>query len=242
MPVFGADPDEPTSSWEEAPTPRRVRMRNSVYEMVNYFSYHPQMRMSMRCEEQDKAILARLFSRLIDKGFSTQSLKLTVDRFFQTWGGESKVPALAYASSKMQTQLLAEAEIVKDDPHLQWVLFGMPTSPSPFDSGTAKHIRNVVSQFCGDTLFRYPDVVADILSQDMYLEASLVTLGQLVDFHNGTGSAPESASVQHLGSLVHLPEELCSTTRKHRIRPIKASIHEAVAAIPLRDRQDRLEY
>lgn len=161
MVVFGADPDAPTKEWDE----RKPKLFASkpVAALTNYFAYHPNMKMSQRCDDQDKLILHRHFSRALKKGYTDFTLRKMVDRFFQSWAADYETPAYAFVSRKVQDVLELEAEVVKDDPVLLWLLHGMPNI-GPFEDSA--EMRKCVLLNVGDALHVYPDYVADIIRKD----------------------------------------------------------------------------
>lgn len=163
MPVLGADPEQEVKEWDESPTTRVWRVGKDVYALTQYFAYHPRMKMSQRHDATDTAVLNRLFSKRLKQGYSEETLRLMVDRFYQSWAADSNTPALVFSSNKVQDVLRSEADVAKTDPVLNWMLMGMPDR-GPFDD--SKGMRKALLLDGGDALFRCPELVADILRRE----------------------------------------------------------------------------
>ena len=204
MMVLGADPDVEPNAW---PEPVAVPfMRPDVYELTSYFSYHNGMRMSQRNDDADKMILARLFSMRLHQGYTMDSLKGMVDRFYQSYAKDYVLPALAFASKQMQNTLTREAEVVKDDPVLKWLLDGMP-DVGPFTE--PKEMRRAVLTSSTEFTHRYPDLLADVLRVD--------------DTPEGTVSRLAAAEFEWTRSLKSVKDA----------RPRYDTMQQAIAAIPI---------
>lgn len=231
MPVFGADPDDDTKEWSEYEGHfARPYVSKPVNALTNHFGYHPQMKMSQVFEDKDKAILNGHFSRQLKQGHTEASIKKMIDRFWMSWGAESERPAFTFVSTKVQQELIKEAEITKNDPVLEWMLDGMPNK-GPFED-PAMVRRMLLSSDEG--LYRYPEVVAEILASDGFGGSMLLGLEDLIKFHL-TGEGHPAGLEADLGLLlkeVHLPAELQKLTRR-RLRPRRDTIKEAIAHIPL---------
>lgn len=225
--VLGADPDAKAKDWPDDPTPRQFQGRVSppIRRLLDHFCYHRGMTMSMRCDDQDKSILGRYFAKKTSQGFTEASLVRLVDRFWQSWGSEYDKPALAFVSSKMQDKLIHEAEVVKDDPILTWMLDGMPDR-GPFED--SREMRKAVL-LAGDCVNRYPDVVASVLAVEGTLEATrerLNLLDTLVATKLSRGSLSYASSLAR-----HLPDELQGPGS---LRPLQPTLQLAIANIPRR--------
>lgn len=169
MPVLGADPEQAVREWDESPTTRSYRVSRDVYDLEQYFAYHPRMLMTQRHNGQDKAILNRLFATRLKQGYSIPSLKNMVDRFYQSWAADSEVPALTFSSTVVQDVLRQEADVVKSDPYLNWMLMGMPDTGPMEDP---KGMRKAVLLYAGDMLLQYPEKVADVLRKEADVETT----------------------------------------------------------------------
>lgn len=214
MPVLGADPDAPEKEWEETP---RIRVKGSKFDpktifLVNYFAYHKAMMdMTRKCPQSDKEILRYTFARLLKQGYSEQSLKFVVDRFFQSWAADAERPAMLFATRKVLSQLLTEADVSSNDPMLQWMLEGMPNVGPVEDP---KAYRKALMLNC-DQAIRYPDVIADIFRLGFGYETTCLLLQSLetVVRYNLAGKPYNRRDVDpHLDRLaaVNLPRELRS--------------------------------
>jgi len=163
--VLGADPDAEVTPWLDAadeyvPT---VYASPPVRRLINHFAYHKDMKMSQRCNEQDKGMIGKLLSRRLKQGYTAESLTKMIDRFFQSWASEYDAPAYAFVSNKIQDQLLQEAEVVKNDPVLEWLLMGMPNTPLYLEP---TEVRRAVLQASPDLTHRYPEYLADAIRED----------------------------------------------------------------------------
>ena len=226
MPVFGADPDDDVKAWSEyeGHFVRRY-VSKPVGGLTNYFGYHPKMTMSQIFNDEDKTALNAYFSRKLKQGVTEGSLKKIVDRFWQSWAADSQRPAYLFLSNKVQQPLLKEAEIVKDDPVLEWMLDGMPNN-GPFEDPAA--MRKTVLVYANEGPLRYPEVVADILRGDLGSEHHL--LMSLEDVIDEKLNPRGGLHYAHLARRVSLPAEL---TGPGKIRPRYDTVQEAIANIPL---------
>lgn len=238
MPVLGADPDIEQEAWEEpVAIPRRTPFAPAIRELVDYFSYHRNMKMSQRNNEQDRAILGRYFAKKLSLGLTADSLKTMVDRFYQSWGGEHNLPALTFVSSKMQDSLLESAVVVKDnDEVLSWMLAGMPDD-GPFDDSRA--IRKAVLLHAGDLSQRYPELLAQVLGAKLDYEGTadmLTYLNDLVRWNLGDESISldtEAPSYQYLRRFLDIPDELLARARSPKsVRRPFPTIEQAAASVP----------
>lgn len=202
--VLGADPDAPMTPWEDADEYVPTYSSPAVYRLVGYFAYHKGMKMAQRCNDTDKAIVGRLLSRRLKQGYTADSLMKMIDRFFQSWASEYDAPAYAFVSTKVQDQLLQEALVVKDDPVLAWLLYGMPSTPLFEEPG---EVRKAVLLAHPDLTHRYPDMVADAIRED--------------DTYEGMRDKLFKAQAK-----VHkIP--------LHKMRPLKETMSMAIGAIPV---------
>jgi len=207
-------------------------MSKPVWSLVSYFSYHKGMKMSQRNDDTDKVILGRTLSRRLDQGYTPESLKGMIDRFYQSYGKDYSLPALAFVSKPMQEKLTHEADVVKDDPILQWLLNGMPDR-GPFDE--PREMRKAVI-LAGDAINRYPDVVADILRiEGTYAATSsrLAFLDQVIGTKiNRGGHTPMGFPDDVIFPVARLlPPELRGAGP---IRPRHDTVQAAIAALPIK--------
>ncbi len=232
MPVLGADPDSPPVEWD-IPVPARF-VRPEVRELVGYFAYHRSMKMSQRCNEQDRAILGRYFGKKISDGYTNQSLKHMVDRFYQSWGADSQTPAMTFVSSKIQDALLSDAEVVSKDPVLQWIIDGMPDKVAPIPD--PKGMRKAILIHSGDLTHRYPEMVAHLIKSDLEPELvgrGLRMLDELVKWNLGQDVPfPEEVELNYWRKHVRIPDVLLTGRRSPRsVAEPHGMAHQAVAAI-----------
>lgn len=243
--IYGADPSIPMSQfgWESG---REFSPR--VRRLINYFAFPECLRMSQRCNGDwehpesgsDKFLVGVLFSRRLEQGYSFHALEKMVDRFYQMWAGEYSIPALAFVSTTVQTVLTNEAEVIVDDPYLEWLLLGMPSVCPLFDSPA--EIRKAVLTASSELTHRYPDVVANVLRLKEPHEPTVVLLWaafQLMHWHLGLTTDDQFAHREILKSVV-LPKELNSRRRSSRsIRVKHETLAQAVGAIPLKKGHER---
>ncbi len=228
MPVLGADPTEVERDFPEfTPT---VYVSAPIRSLVNHFGYHKGMTMNQRFNEKDKAILGRYFSQSMKSGHTDEALRKLVDRFWQTWGGDSPFPALAFTSTEMQDKLQERSEVRTLDPILQWLQDGMPDD-GPFYNG--KHQRRIVLMGARGLELRYPDVVAAVLREDddeEWCVRVLTAINNVVRWHlSETDERPEIGWF----SEIELPYELAARTKKStKIRAKRDTVNRAIATIP----------
>lgn len=228
MPVFGADPDTETSIWEEDTHFVRRYVSKPVSSLTTYFGYHPKMTMSQVFKEEDKTALNAYFSRKLKQGVTEASMRKMIDRFWFTWGSDTERPAFTFLSTKMQETLSSVMEVVKNDKHLEWLLDGMPSN-GPFES--SNEMRRIVTRYSVEGLFRYPEVVADIIAIDGGGEGdALVDLEDLI--LNKLGADPQvTVDLVRLRRYADIPKEL---TGPGKLRPRQETVSAAIANIPLR--------
>ena len=233
MPTFGADPEENDMGWTDAPT-RSVYVSKPVRDLTNYFAYHRSMSMSQRCNEDDKSMLNIFFSRRLKQGFSADTLKNIIDRFYQTSAGQTDAPAPLFCTNDVQEDLMVEADVNKDDEVLQWMLDGLPDE-GPFTS--PREMRRAVLLHCEDALLRYPEIVAEILRTDdpeNHTSARLAALEDLIAWNIGTHDA-DTGQLQEELSIIPLPKELASPGRSPKsIRKRHETVKQAIVGIPIR--------
>lgn len=229
MPVFGADPDSETSIWEEDTHFVRRYVSKPVSALTQYFGYHPKMKMSQVFNDEDKTVLNAYFSRKLKQGVTEASLRKIVDRFWLSWGGDTDRPAYSFTSNKVQQSLMALMDVIKDDPVLEWLLDGMPSN-GPFED--ANEMRKVVTRHAVEGLFRYPDVVADVVRVDNGNEATLLEdLEDLILIKLGDAEAHErGVNYGFLAQRSALPKEL---TGAGKVRPRQETVSAAIASIPM---------
>ena len=232
MPVFGADPDSDVTAWAEYEGPRRVFASKPVNELTSYFTYHPEMKMSQVSGDEDKTVLNAFFSRKLKQGYTVDSLKTMINRFWQSWGAGTQRPAYTFTSNKVQQELGKEAEIVKGDPVLSWLLEGMPNR-GPFEDNVG--MRKVILRHSVEGVYRYPEVVADIITHDDGDEALVLDeLDNIISWKLDREDAPDRNEVYlaMLSRKANMPPELMSKS-KGKVRPAFDTVTQAVANIPL---------
>lgn len=214
--------------------PRNRYVSRPVRDLTNYFAYHRHMRMSQRCDEDDKSMLNIFFSRRLKQGFSADILKDVIDRFYQSSAGQTDMPAPLFCTNDVQNELMFDADVTKDDEVLQWLLDGMP-SDGPFTD--SREVRKAVVLNCEDALLRYPEVVADIIRMDdpePYLSPRLSALESLILWNLGDGDEDTGQLHDDLANIT-LPKELASRGRSPKsIRKRHETVKQAIVAIPIR--------
>lgn len=237
MTVFGADPESNDMGWTQTPT-RRVYVSAPVRELTNYFAYHRSMGMSQRCDEDDKSKLNMLFSRRLKQGFTSEAIKQVIDRFYQTPAGQSDYPVPLFCTNDVQNGLMAEADVSKSDPVLQWLLDGMPNE-GPFTE--PREIRKAVILHCSDSLLRYPDLVANILRIDDPEQVTAQRLSALEDliYWNLEDFDGDVEEFRNILDIIELPRELSSMNKSPKsIREKKETLKQAIVAIPIKRKKE----
>lgn len=234
MLVFGADPDMAMKPWvEEEPT---NYVGPQVYRLVIYFGYHPPLRMFQRWTDEDRMIIATLMARRLDQGFAPQTLEKMVDRFYQTWAGDSDIPSKAFASEKMQVQLTQMAELLLADPVLDWLAAGMPTGPE-----FGIDLRKAVLALSSELTHRYPDVVASVVRENQGLEATATMLRaaeRMVKWNLGEEDDPKVCRAVLSG--IDLPKDL-PVRRRGSLRSKGQTIVHAIGNIPRKKQHNEWE-
>lgn len=205
MVVYGADPDKPIKEWDDGVRMSSAYVSPPVRELLNYFGYHKQMKMSHVWDDKAKAVVARLVSKRLKQGYTVQTVKHMIDRFYQSWAADSEAPAYTFTSNEVQRQLTLEADVVKDDPVLEWLLLGMPLNTELFTEPA--EMRKVVSLYGMQCMLRAPEQVADIIRTD----------------------DPEDG----------IRDELERLWEKVRDQPPHDTLHQAIAAIPIRKKESK---
>ena len=210
------------------PTQYRTYASKPVRDLTNYFAYHRNMRMSQRCNDEDKVKLNVLFSRRLKQGFSSESIKEIIDRFYQTPEGQVDFPAALFCTNKVQAALVEGVEMRTDNAVLQWLIDGMPNDDELFDD--SREVRKIVLLTCDESLFRYPTVVAEILRGDAReFSARLSALEGLILWN--LGEDKDIDALHEALDKVPLPKVL--TTRKRAPKMLaerKPTVQLAVAS------------
>lgn len=234
MPVFGADPDSEGSEWEDVPVQQRY-VSKPVKDLTNYFAYHRNMRMSQRFSDSDRSMLNILFSRRLKQGFSPDSLRSLIDRFYQLPESQADYPAPMFCKSDVQSNLIDDAKVVHRDATLNWLLEGMPNT---FSHDIAPGvIRKYITLYSDQSMLRYPDVISEIIKRNTdseSLEEQLIALESLIEWN--LGSTDYSVTELHATlSGVPLPTELRSKVRSPKsLRKQHRTVAEAVIFVPMR--------
>lgn len=222
MVTFGADPDKP-SSWEDAAPP--IRPSRQINDLIQFFVYHPKIKMYHKVEDTDRAILGAYFSRKVRTGMTPLSLKSMVDVFYSSPFSKSSRPVRTFVSNKVQESLVRATELHSYNQYADWILNGMPNVSFIPD---VEDVRKALLKYCDQGLLMYPDVVIDILRSDVGVSriASLLSLLEsLIEWNCGnTDSRP---SVSPLLDVVDLPSELRSH-RRGNLRPAEVSVSQAI--------------
>lgn len=233
MPVFGSDPDAPVKEWEETPAPV-VRPGKNVYVLVNYFGYHPKMRMDQRFNDQDRSIVASYFSRKIKAGLSPDELRSLVDKFYSSPHSHSNFPALSFVKNEVQEELVQDdVDVSISDPVLQWLVDGMPNTCDQITD--TRESRRLVLLHSDESLMRYPEVVAAIIGLDDTEEPTIEMLSALerLVMWNLEEFDDDTRQLQASLARVSLPPELATSMRSpSRIRIKQSTMKQAVLSIP----------
>lgn len=235
MPVFGADPDDEDKGWEEVPRTANRFVSRPVRDMTNYFAYHRNMSMSHRFNEDDRNRMNMFFSRRLKQGFSPESLKRMVDRFYQTQAAETTFPSALFCTNEVQAKLMEDEPIEVPDDVLTWLIEGMESDYGLFSD--PKSMRKAVMTCCYEGHMRYPDVVADILRLDGSFTTTcylLTALELAIDWNLGEEiNQGEAVQVGTLSDRVLLPQELNIKKRAPKsLRPHHNTVQQAVLGIP----------
>lgn len=239
MITFGSDPDTPSKVWEEVQDSgaRQFRPRKEINVLINYFGYHKNMRMSQRFNETDRAVLARYFSLMLKKGVTHDALVHMVDLFYSSPHSHSACPALTFTKHEVQDELIEEIDMVAPNPCMEWLIQGMPDD-GPFTDTPS--MRKAVLLYADEIVYRYPDVVADILQLDESFERTSDLLDQLSNIVawvlRETDDLRDSIDIH---AAIDMPPELTTEKRltQNRIRRKAQTVKRAFTSIPAKKRQ-----
>lgn len=237
--ILGADPDKSSKEWDEDVRPS-VRPRRGVMELINYFAYHKNMRMTQRFNDQDRAILASYCSRKLSGGFSSAAIKQLFDKFYASSYSASDYPVLMFCKKEVQEHLLDEAEYAVEDEVLSWLVDGMPNEAPLSDPQEA---RRAVVLTCDESLLRYPEVVADVLRLDdpePHLSERLEALESLVLWNLGKLADGSAGQYHEVLCSISLPPELGTSVRSPKgIREKKQTVKQAAAFIKTKSNKEK---
>jgi len=218
------------------PTQYRAYVSKPVRDLTNYFAYHRHMRMSQRCNEEDKVKLNVLFSRRLKQGFSSESIREIVDRFYQSPEAQVDFPAALFCTNKMQASLIEGVEMRTDNAVLQWLIDGMPNDDGLFDD--SREMRKIVLLSCDESLFRYPTIVAEILRGDTReCQDKLTALESLLLWNLGEDHDVDAL----LATLERVPLPKVLTTKKRSPKMIaerKPTVQMAVASESVKKKEN----
>jgi len=230
--TFGADPDKEDKPWEDSRSTTPQAYRGRVGSLVNAFAYHKNLKMSQRMEAEDKAILAGFFSRKIKAGVSVSTLRLLIDRFYSSSFSSTSFPAKVFVSSDAQTSLSSDIDVEHNDPYLDWLLAGMPTSETIDDSDYLRKLMLIESD---QGLLRYPDVVATCIrvgKGSSAIASMIIALEDLIRWNLGEEEVRPDVS---LLSKVGLPPELATNRRSPMLlRPPAPNVKQAIMRLKKR--------
>lgn len=189
--VLGADPDKKVA-WDdddtdvERPRPPGWTYNRSIVDLVNHFAYNPRMKMSQRCNDDDKSVVANWIVRCRRKGYTDEQIKKAINVFFMSYAAEYSEPAYAIVSNTLQDRIFDAAELMTlEDPIMQWMIAGM-RDDGPVDD--PRGTRQMVLTSGGQALKRYPYLVWQIISSDsrMFWKKQLVKdINLLIDWKLG---------------------------------------------------------
>lgn len=229
------DNDGDATDWEN-PRPRPVFFRRNIKDLIDYFSYHESMGdMTKLVDQEDKNLLGYTFIRLAKAGYTDISLRTSVDVFFQSIASDSNKPARAFLSREVMDACLAGVAVTvspEEHPIFHWLLGDMGKSEVLSE---VKDKRRAVLLACNEC-FRYPEVIAEILSADksfVYTYAFLSSLESVVKY-NMAGKPYDKSDVEPHLALIEgcaLPKELVSPVPAPRgIRPQRDTLSQYIIA------------
>lgn len=236
--ILGQDPDDqPTEV--KAPAKRPV---SDLTGLVGHFVRHPAIVMLRRYSQQDTMILRKSLKALLDAGVTRTTVVAMIDKFYATERFRTaERPVLLFSKKDLQQELLVavNGSTVEADPVLALLQqdFHRPQGLDlPWSSELDAVLRSVVMRNCFDACFRYPELVAALISHfadDFHnvqfahsLDTLEILLSKTADEYDTDNLQPY---VDTLASIISLPKELMKPSIK-TLRKDADTIEEAIYA------------
>lgn len=212
--IIGSDPNE---NKEEKTASQRKFSSPVINDLTNHFVHHKTNVMRVY-PASDVAILRRTLKLLVSSGLSPESIRKMIDQFLSDSRFSSyDNPILGFSSKKIQNLLMERVTVTvtTEDPVLSLMSsdFIRGDLDLPWSITADNNLRSAVTTRCLETLYRYPELVADTVrhwSGDFmnpdFLKA-LSALESLVKTGLGKETCDTNEVLQTLGFL-SLPKEL----------------------------------
>lgn len=210
--ILGADPDR------VEPTPTRTTKGNpDINDLTNHFIHHKTNVMRVY-KQKDVAILRRTLKTLMGSGLTTSTIRKMIDHFLlDSRFADYDNPVLGFSSKKIQNLLLTKVggTVVAEDPVLVLMSqdFERGTLDIPWNVVSDSDLRAAVTIRCLETLYRYPDLIAEIARHwagDFRCAEFLRDLSLLEDLVK-SGLGKTTCDVQEVTQTLHyltLPKDL----------------------------------
>lgn len=231
--ILGSDPDHRSTETVQRTT--QPKANPSVKSLSWYFLNNRNIVMHKKTSK-DVQILQRTMKLLLSAGLTPPVIRSMIDQFFSDTRFRSyDNPVLAFSSKKIQKVLMDRitVDVQIDDPVLALMSqdFVRGDLELPWDESADNSIRMAVTSRCLETLYRYPELVSNIIQQwpgdfrnHDFLDA-LSSVESLVKHGLGRETANVSEILDRL-SFMPLPKDLIKGTVRDAADTMVSAIYE----------------
>jgi len=232
--ILGADPDKPEKSFD--PKPPEKKTRRDVTNLVSQFLSDPRSIMGTTYAYRDIIILRKTLNTLRDSGLTEFTVSQMIKRFMDVehWR-TAENPIMVFTNKGVQQKLMeqVDTEVSVEDPALMFIMgdFERNGIDMPWPELNDSTIRHAVIMHGMDICFRYPEVVADLITSHKGVvspefRSTLSALNSFIRVLAGEEDG-DLLELQAAVGSVQLPPELHKPS-KTNLRPAAGSILEAV--------------
>lgn len=232
--ILGADPDKPEKSYD--PKPPEKKTKRDVTNLVSQFLSDPRSIMGTAYAYRDVIILRKTLNTLRDSGLTEFTVSQMIKRFMDVdhWR-TAENPILVFTNKGVQQKLMeqVETEVDVEDPALMFIMcdFERNGIDLPWPDLNDSNLRNTVMMHGMDLCFRYPEVVAGLITShngvaSPEFRSTLSALNSFIRVLAGEEDG-DLLELQSAVGPVWLPPELHKPS-KANLRPAAGSILEAV--------------
>jgi hypothetical protein len=237
MAALGADPDATTTTWDEDSTTPPKFFYGEVGNLVNYFCYHRRVKFGSVVPPRDRLALASSIKRLLNRGYTPESVRRAMDRFYTSRTSQNHPqPALAFTSTRFQSVLFSSSDRVLDEEGhvLNYLAAGFTRDQDMVIPWSPDGDRDLRMEFATDPglsmlLRSYPDVVAMVLHHSYDYRMNVLDIA--VHQHEYIMGLRPSSSTPFYSLMVDItfpPDFL----KVGKARPVHDTTSEAVRNIP----------
>jgi hypothetical protein len=245
MPVFGADISNNDVAWDETPTRTFAPANNLVFADAKYFVYHPMASLNHPFSQKEWSVVLSAVSRLRRRGYDSRAIRGAMNAFYvQRNDSGGTHPAYAFVHTTTLDRLMSVYDPVAVDSVMEFISAGFirGTDELPWHRDDDTYIRRSVMTYADDLPYRYPDVVADILTNfgdsRTELDSQLRCVNEIVQWNIDTHVVLDIKD--HLKRVkVTLPPELRSMRRSSTlVRKAASTLQEAVMRVAERGNRE----